>query len=310
MESIYAWQDHLKRRSLLVLFLSYLYLTALLTLFFLVLYPSPEMIIPATLISLLLAGLLSVFQFWYVYNNPQHVVAGITGAEPARDPRLLNVVEKMEIAYGIEGVKTYVVPWNVINAFVVSSPEGKYLFVTEGALMKLNDRELEAMLAHEFAHFAHNDAKYMTFAVVVAGITVLLAYYMLRVLPRMGNERRRSSVYVLALLAAIVLAALAPLVQRILVSAISKSREFLADAKAVEVTKYPPAMISLLLKVGSESTLKEIEHKHIPKTFGALFFDFEDIETHPPIEERIKKIAELTGIDYRRYFTTNASPNR
>ena len=301
MESIYAWQERLRRRSYLVLLFIYVYVSVLIGAFILVLFPYGELAGSAVILGFALGAALSGAGFYHVYNNPDAVVRWAAGARKNEDRRLQNAVEKMMIAYGITGVETYIVPWRVINAFVVESPGRRALFVTQGALEKLDDRELEAMLAHEFAHFANRDSAYMTFAVVVAGLILIIAYFVrefLRALARSGGRRRgkgEGPVFLVALAIAVVLSVAAPVVTRLLVSAISKDREFLADARAVETTKYPPAMISLLFKVGLESTEKELEMRHVPKTFGALFFDFEDVETHPPVVERIRRISELTG---------------
>ncbi len=301
MESIYAWQERLRRRSYLVLLFIYVYVSVLIGAFILVLFPYGELAGSAVILGFALGAALSGAGFYHVYNNPDAVVRWAAGARKNEDRRLQNAVEKMMIAYGITGVETYIVPWRVINAFVVESPGRRALFVTQGALEKLDDRELEAMLAHEFAHFANRDSAYMTFAVVVAGLILIIAYFVrefLRALARSGGRRRgkgEGPVFLVALAIAVVLSVAAPVVTRLLVSAISKDRDFLADARAVETTKYPPAMISLLFKVGLESTEKELEMRHVPKTFGALFFDFEDVETHPPVVERIRRISELTG---------------
>ncbi len=300
MESIYAWQERLRRRSFLVLLFSYVYMSVLVSAAILVLAPYEDAVLPAVVSGFILGGVLAGIQFSIAYNDPAGVVGWASRARRSEDPRLKNAVEKMMLAYGITGVETYVVPWNVINAFVVESRGRRALFVTQGALEKLDDRELEAMIAHEFAHFAHKDSMYMTFAVVVAGLTLIIAYFVREFIRAMARSRRRSErgdalVFMVALAVAAVLAVAAPIITRLLVSAISKDREFLADARAVETTKYPPAMISLLVKVGLESTEKELEMRHVPKTFGALFFDFENIETHPPVVERIRRISELTG---------------
>ncbi|NPA86738.1 MAG: M48 family metalloprotease [Candidatus Diapherotrites archaeon] len=288
MESIYAWQERLKRRSLFIIFIVFAYLYTLSTA--ILLYLGLDL-----WSSLLLGGLFSLtgtaYNTWRAYNNPQKVVGSITGAVEAKDRRLLSHVEKMKLAYGIRNVEVYEVPWEIINAFVVSSPEKHYLFVTRGAIEKLEDPELENVLAHEFAHMENRDSFYMTLAVVVAGSIVLLSYYVLRVVPPANNRQKGAAI---VFFIALILALLSPLVTRVLISALSKEREFLADARAVQVTKYPPGLINALIKVAFENTRKTLEKYQVPKTFGALFFEYEDIETHPPVHERIRRIAELT----------------
>ncbi len=291
METIYGWQERLRTRSLFVLLITFLYFYALV--FAILVYVSGN-VHSSLLWSVPITLGTTLYTAWYVYNRPERVVGGITGARPARSGKLIRAVEKMKAAYGIRNVRVYELPWDVINAFVVSSPDTHYLFVTEAAVTKLTDSELENVIAHEFAHMEHRDSMYMTLAVVVAGLTVLISYYLLRVLPRIRSREGGGRVAALAFIIAIFLMLLAPIVTRVLVSALSKDREFLADARAVQVTKYPPGLINALIKVARENTMRYVEEKDVPKLFGALFFDFEDVETHPPVYERVKKLSELT----------------
>lgn len=290
METIYDWQERLKRRSILLLFINFLYLTILLTLIFLYLTGDVGF-------SFILGGAFSLagvgIETWKVYNSPQSIVAAISGARKSGNKRLNEIVEKMEIAYGIKNVETYIVPWSIINAFTVSKRDKHYLFVTLGALEKLSDEELENVIAHEFAHMEHGDSFIMTLAVIVAGFTVLIGYYFLRLMPRVDSEEGEN-LRAVALLLAILMIALSPIITRLLVSALSKEREFLADARAVQVTKYPPGLINTLIKVAFENSEEYVEKAKVPKIFGALFFDFEDIDTHPPVYERVERLSRLT----------------
>ena len=274
----------MQRRSLLVILLFALYLSLLSYLVF--------GAVLGALYAVLLGVLISLAISIFMYLFPNVPVVTIFSAHRSRNRRLDALVENMKTAYGIRNVEVYIVPWPIINAFVVSSPTRHYLFVTEGALEKLDDRELEGVLAHEFAHMENKDSFYMTLASVVAGISVLLANIIL-------NGERSDKLRAVG----IVLAVFAPIVVRILLSALSQQREYLADARAVEVTKYPPGLIRALVKVSRENTKMFFEALGVPSLFGALFFDFEDIQTHPPLRERIKKIGEVTGTPVDVYLS-------
>lgn len=284
MESIYRWQENLRYRSYLVIFLFILYVGLLSYLVFRTFVGGHVAIIMGLLLSLIITI--------FLYFSPQTSISTIFSAYPSDDYRLNALVENMKTAFGIYNVEVYIVPWPVINAFVVSSPTMHYLFVTEGALEKLDDRELEGVLAHEFAHMENKDSFYMTLASVVAGVTVLLSEIFLR----KGEDDNKF------LIIGFILALFAPIAVRILLSALSQQREFLADARAVEITKYPPGLIRALVKVSLENTRKFFSVLGVPSLFGALFFDFEDIQTHPPIPERIKKLGEITGTPVEEYL--------
>jgi len=141
----------------------------------------------------------------------------------------------------------------------------------------------------------------MTLAAIVGGLIIIVAYFLIRIAPHLLFSRPRSERIgvnlfgLIFLIAGIIIAILPPIIVRKLISKLSQSREFLADANAVHVTKYPEAMISVLKKVEAESTKEFVKSKELPQNFTAVFFDYED-ETHPPIHWRIQKIKEIAGL--------------
>ncbi len=294
METIYSWQRKLEQRSYIAVVVLFLYLSLVIFLLFLYIVPSADLTsLLTTSVSFALA--LTASQYYMAYRRPDLVVNSVFEAVPLEETgyrKLERVVERMKTAYGIHNVNVYIVNWDVINAFVVSSPEKHYLYVTKGAIEKLNERELEAVIAHEFAHMENKDSLYLTVAVIVAGLASIISYIFFRIATSGQSERKRSALVFILL--ALILYLITPIITRIIVSSISKQREYLADTRAVEVTKYPPAMISALYKVGVENTKLYMMEIKKPTTIAALFFDYEDIETHPPIEDRIKRISELT----------------
>ena len=217
------------------------------------------------------------------------------------DKRAIDAAEKMSLAFGYKNYELRIIDWDIINAMVVSSKDKSTIYVTKGALEKLDDNELENVFAHEFSHIVNQDSFYMTLASIVGGLVVIVAYFLIRMAPyllssKSDSKKKGGNLFgLIFLIVGYILAILSPIIIRKLISKLSQSREYLADANAVHVTKYPEAMISVLKKVEAESTKEFIKSKELPQNFTALFFDYED-ETHPPIHLRIQKIKEIAGL--------------
>lgn len=305
-KSIFQWQEELKKASLTSIALSIILLYTLifiLSFFISFILIEKNYLFFTFFISISLFFILVLPSYYSAYQHPENVIKTIFKAKKAQgrnklEKRALEFVEKMKLAFGYKNVETYIIPWNIINAMTVSTKEKSYIFITQGSLEKLNDEELEAVLAHEFSHIVNKDSYYMTLGVIVAGLTVIISYYLLRVLPNLfgsRNERRGNVTLIIILyIIGLLLALIAPFIQRRLVSKFSKKREFLADANAALVTKYPPGIINALIKVAKESTKEELKKMKIPNSVGLMFFDFESIETHPPIWQRVEYIAKTT----------------
>ncbi len=260
------------------------YLSIIFSLIFLLLYGRVDIV--SFVLSFGVSAFLTLLITWFSYNNPDGVVSLITSSRKADSKKLLDIVENMKVLYGIHNVEVYQVPWDIINAFVVSTKDKHYLFVTDGAVESLTYRELEGVIAHEFAHMENRDSYYMTVAFVVAGLAATIAE-MLYYYSFASDDRKSWLIFLLA----IILIVVTPFITSYLISALSQQREYLADARAAEITKYPPGIINALIKVGFYNAGRY----NVPSTIGALFFDFNDIRTHPPLYKRVERLSEVTG---------------
>ncbi|GIU87984.1 MAG: protease HtpX [Acidimicrobiia bacterium] len=242
------------------------------------------------------------------YYNSDRIALAMSRARPA-DPREYaryhNLVEGLCIASGLPKPRLYVVDDPAPNAFATGrNPKHAAIAVTTGLLEKMNRVELEGVLAHELSHIKNYDVLVMTLAVTMVGVVALLADFFLRFAFWGGTRRddRGPAGGILAIFG-IVLLALAPLVARLMQFAVSRRREYLADASGVSLTRYPPGLVSALRKLQHDRTViasaskatahlwieepLELEHKSAATRFNRLF------ATHPPLEDRIAALEAM-----------------
>ena len=216
-------------------------------------------------------------------------------------PQLFNVVEEMAIASGQPMPKVYIIDDTALNAFATGrKPENASVAVTSGLLARLNRDELQGVIAHEMSHIKNRAILFMTLAGVLLGSVALLADFYVRSLwwGGMGRRRRRSSrggggVQALFAVVALLLAILAPLVARLLYLACSRRREYLADASAAQLTRYPEGLASALEKISGDREVLEVANRatapmyivHPIKAFEKRAAGL--LSTHPPTDERI-----------------------
>ena len=217
-----------------------------------------------------IAGLSIAIMIWVIlslvsYFNGDSIALSVSGAkEITRDvhPQLFNVVEEMKIAAGLPAMpKIYIIDSPAPNAFATGrKPEKCAIAVTAGLLERLNRDELQGVIAHETSHIHNRDILFMTFAGIMLGSIVLISEVYFRGLMFRGvSSRRRSSsrsggqAQAIIAIAAIVLAILAPIIAQLLYLAVSRRREYLADASAARLTRYPEGLASALEKI-SKST--------------------------------------------------------
>jgi len=246
------------------------------------------------------------------YYASDKIVLGISRARPVTKeelPYLYNVVEGLSIAAGIPTPKCYVIDDTAPNAFAAGrKPETAVICVTTGLLEKLNRVELEGVVAHEMSHIRNYDVRLQTLVVVMAGVVALLSDWMLRSFMWGGGRRRGRSrggdgaaggVLVLVGLA---LAVLSPFIATIIQLAVSRKREFLADASSAELTRYPAGLASALRKISAdteplEAANKATAHLYIVNPLKNLKGGNTGINrlfsTHPPIEERIAILEKM-----------------
>jgi heat shock protein HtpX len=243
----------------------------------------------------------------YFYSD--RVVLAMSRARPvekAEFPYLYNVVEGLALAAGIPAPKCYVIEDTAPNAFATGrNPEHSVVVVTTGLLEKLNRLELEGVVAHEMSHIRNYDVLLQTLTVVMVGVVALLSDWMRRSfwwrgMRRQGSDRERgggAGGLIVAL--GLVLAMLSPLAAQLIRLAVSRRREFLADASGALLTRYPAGLASALRKIAAdkeplEAANKATAHLYIVNPLkdlgGAVNRLF---STHPPIEDRIAALEKM-----------------
>lgn len=272
-----------------------------------------------------LIGIFFALIIWSVlsvvsYFSGSSILLSISKAKeitPEIHPQLFNVVEEMKIASGLPIIpKIYIINEEAPNAFATGiKPEKSAIAVTSGLLSRLNRDELQGVIAHEMAHIANRDVLLMTFAGVMLGSIVIISEVFLRGLWMSGGKRYSSKssksngqAQLIIMIVAIVFAILAPIVARILYFAISRKREYLADASAVRFTRYPEGLASALEKISSSdldlaSANKVTAPMYIINPLKKKGMKLSNLtSTHPPITERIKILRNLGGgVDYNSY---------
>jgi heat shock protein HtpX len=228
------------------------------------------------------------------YNSDKIAIMSVGAREAKRGDyrQYYDIVEGLTIASGLPMPKLYIMNSEQINAFASGrNPEHAVVCVTEGALKKLDKKELEGVLAHELGHVGSYDIRYMTLVAVMVGMISIISEIFLRSLWFRGNndDNKGNAIFIII---GIVLAILAPIVVYFVQLAISRKREFNADASAVKFTRYPPGLIGALKKIKSENQ----PEKKINKAVAPLFFanPFKDIgSTHPDIDKRIQLLERM-----------------
>lgn len=256
----------------------------------------------ATIQSIPLALVVAVGWFVVAYFANQTIIDLATGAAPIErrdDPELYNLLENLCISRGMKTPTLRIIESDEMNAFASGVHEGQFsITVTRGLRQSLSRDELEAVLGHELTHIINRDVRTMVIAAVFAGIISLVAQVLARMLWFRGpmrdddGERRGGGLLVFAGVAAAAIAAFLAVIIRL---AISRRREFIADAGSVELTKNPDAMISALQKVAGHA------HLDAPEEVRGLFLEnveegiFGLFATHPPIEARIDALVRFAG---------------
>lgn len=256
-----------------------------------------------------IAGAMTFGAYW----KSDQVALAATRARPVsvdEDPQLHNLVEGMAIAAGIPKPRVYVVDDPAPNAFATGrDPEHAAIAVTTGLQQKLTRTELEGVIAHELAHVRNYDIRVTTIAVATAGAIAIITDLFWRLLWFGGGRRRgndNGAGNVIALVGMLIVLVLAPIAAALIKAAVSRRREALADATAVELTRYPTGLRMALEKLAADSTVvRQTSHAtaHLwiespldrnPAHQGAKLNSMFD--THPPIEERINTLRQLEGL--------------
>ncbi len=251
-------------------------------------------LIPAVVFALLMS--------WGGYYYSDKIVLSMSGAKAvtnATEPYLWNTVEGLSIAAGLPMPRPYIIEDSAPNAFATGrDPQHAAIAVTRGLLDKLNRLELEGVVAHEMAHVQNYDIRLMTLVTVLVGTVVLLSDWMMRSL-WYGSRRRRSSGRGGGnplVLIGVIFVILSPIIARLMKSAMSRQREFLADASGALLTRYPEGLASALEKLTADKEPLEVANKATAHLYiinpltehrGRLNSLF---STHPPLDERVKRL--------------------
>jgi heat shock protein HtpX len=260
---------------------------------------------------------------YYAGDSIMLSVSGAREVTPDIHPQLFNVVDEMKIAASLPArPKIYIIDTPAPNAFATGrTPDKSAVAVTTGLLSKLNRDELQGVVAHETSHILNRDILFMTFAGVMLGGIVLISEIFLRGLWYSGGSSRRyrsgdskggGQAQAIIMIIAIVFAILAPILARLLYFAISRRREYLADASAVRLTRYPEGLASALEKISNSTedmpgVTKATAPLYIANPLKEKGRKLSDLtSTHPPISERIRILRNISQgaslINYQEAF--------
>jgi heat shock protein HtpX len=260
-------------------------------------------------IALAIAAAMSIASYRY----GDRLVLASTRARavsPEAEPRLHNIVEGISIAAGVPKPAVYVVPEQAPNAFATGrDPEHSSIAVTQGLLDMMNRVELEGVIGHELAHVQDRDILVGTIVATLVGAIVLISEFFLRFWWIGGAGRRRDSsgdgggiFGIVLLVIGILLLILAPIAGQVIKLAVSRNREYLADAQGALLTRYPPGLISALRKIGASPTAMRSANNATAHLWlsqpsrlpGESTTRLERLfSTHPPIEDRIRRLEEM-----------------
>ncbi len=254
------------------------------------------------------AAVIAAVIFLVSYFSGQSIITAMAGARPVKreeEPYLYHTVEGLSIAAGIPTPRAYIIETDIPNAFAAGRrPDKAVVAVTRGLLNKLNRTELEGVIAHEIAHIQNYDVLIATMAVVLAGTIIFVSEIARRSLWFGGVRGRRGGRggggQALVILVVILMAILAPIFARVLQFAISRQREYMADASAAELTGYPEGLASALEKIsGMQVPGEALDREALRGLFivnpamrtgqavSGLF------ATHPPPDNRIQRLREM-----------------
>ncbi|MCL9972374.1 MAG: M48 family metallopeptidase [Candidatus Pacebacteria bacterium] len=248
-------------------------------------------------IAVFISIAMNVGSYWY----SDKLALASTGAKPVAKeaaPDLYNIVENLAISEGMPMPKVYVIEDAAPNAFATGrDPKHGVVAVTTGLLAMLDRAELEGVVAHELSHIKNRDTLVMTVVIVLLGFVTLLSDFFLRSMMFGGGQDRDNRLGMIMVVAGIALAILSPFVAQLIQLAISRKREFLADASGALMTRYPEGLASALQKISAYSqpmrTANDATaHLFISSPFGAQSFKglHKLFMTHPPTEERIRAL--------------------
>jgi heat shock protein HtpX len=251
-----------------------------------------------------LAFIFAIASVFTSYYYSDRIVLSMSRARPAtkeQHRQLYNAVEGLSIAAGLPMPRLYVIDDSAPNAFATGrDPRHAAIAVTTGLLDKLDRQELEGVIGHELAHVQDYDIRFMTIVAVLVGTIALLSDWMLRFFRFGGARSRRGGPVVLVIMIlGLILSVLAPFAAVLLQMALSRSREYLADAQGAMLTRYPDGLANALEKLAADTEPLEVANKATAHLYiinpltehkGMMNNLF---STHPPIEERVRRLRAM-----------------
>ncbi len=250
--------------------------------------------------GLILAMVISLLMTLVSYYSGDKIALAASGAQGPisknDNPYVYRMVENLCITAGLPMPKIYIIPDPAMNAFATGrDPKHASIALTQGIIDNLENEELEGVIAHELSHIKNYDIRLMTLVIVLVGSVTLLADWFLRwsFFSRSDDRNSNNSIFIIV---GLILAILSPLFAQLIQLAISRKREFLADASAALLTRYPEGLARALEKIANRPNLARVNkataHLFIAsplsgKSLSRLF------STHPPIEERIKVLRQM-----------------
>lgn len=245
--------------------------------------------------AVIFSFLMSFLSYWY----SDKIALAINRAHEIKheeNPEIFHIVENLCITAGLAMPKIYLIDEMAPNAFATGrDPKHAVIAVTRGLIEKLNRSELEGVIAHELSHVGNRDILLATVVVVLVGFVVILSDWFLRFSffgGRRSRDREGGQIGAILALVGLILAILSPLIVTLIQLAISRKREFLADADGALLTRYPEGLASALEKIAADKSVLSVANKATAHLYIANPFKSRKISTlfmtHPPIEERTR----------------------
>ncbi len=252
--------------------------------------------------GLAMATIVVLVMTLFSFFQGDKVALATAGAKPIGvhdNPYVYRMVENLAITAGLPMPKVYIIPDPAINAFATGrDPEHASVAVTTGAIDALENEELEGVMAHELSHVKNYDIRIMTVVIVLVGLVALLSDIMLR-MHLFGSRSRDNKAGGWIIIVGLVLAILSPLIANLIKLAVSRKREYLADASGSLLTRYPEGLARALEKIGKQNKPMERANNATAHLFLSSPFGNKDkglvrlFQTHPPIADRIAQLRKM-----------------
>lgn len=277
-----------KRKTIFIMFVFVAFIAVLAWIFGL--WWNKPMITPYVIIAALIYAAIS----YYTGTRLSLTVNGAQETDKRDNPRLYRIVENLAITDGLPTPKVYIMQDPAPNAFATGrDPNHSSVCVTSGLLEIMNDQELEGVLAHEMGHVKNYDIRVAMIAFALVAAVALLADIMLRMSWFSDDDNNNSIFFIIGLAAAII----APIVASLIQLAVSRQREYLADATGALTTRYPEGLASALAKIEQTGSILKKQNTSTAHFFFANPLKGHSLanlfSTHPPIDERIKRLEQM-----------------